>query len=285
MSLSLQSLPGISTFTDRAVIGMLKSYAGIYRDKKILAWNDDFRLGAGVGAFTVSMIFGMDAGWAVEGAVGSEYKIDATYLSPHVNMASRMCSSCKIYDVSIMLSQSVQELMSDVAQSKMRHLDTVTVKGSSVKQKIYTYDARAKGVDFFLYSRSEEQADFDADRYSPNIWNLDQDLKAMRQHVTDDFLREFKSGFKAYISGDWPTAMKRLQRANDIMFDTAFDEGYLEDEFDALNLRVGEDAKREEEKLKRENGDGPSLYLINFMKSHGGVAPKNWDGWHPLTRK
>jgi hypothetical protein len=32
----------------------------------------------------VEMIFGLDAGWAVEGAVGSEYKIDATYLSPYV---------------------------------------------------------------------------------------------------------------------------------------------------------------------------------------------------------
>lgn len=84
MSLSLQSLPGIATFTDRAVIGMLKSFAGIYRDNKIRNWNNDFRLGQGVGIFTVSMIFGMDAGWAVEGAVGSEYKIDATYLSPHV---------------------------------------------------------------------------------------------------------------------------------------------------------------------------------------------------------
>jgi len=60
MSLSLHSLPGISTFTDRAVIGMLKSFAGIYRDRKILDWNDDFRLGAGVGNFNISMIFGMD---------------------------------------------------------------------------------------------------------------------------------------------------------------------------------------------------------------------------------
>jgi hypothetical protein len=86
MGLSLKSLPGISIFADRAVIGMLKSFAGINRDHKILSWNDDFRLGAGVGAFRINMVFGMDAGWAVEGAVGSEYKIDATYLSPHVNM-------------------------------------------------------------------------------------------------------------------------------------------------------------------------------------------------------
>jgi hypothetical protein len=285
MSLSLQSLPGINTFTDRAVIGMLKSYAGIYRDKNILKWNNDFRLGAGVGAFKISMIFGMDAGWAVEGAVGSEYKIDATYLSPHVNMASRMMSACKQYDVTIMLSQSVQELMSDVAQSKLRHLDTVTVKGSSVKQKIYTYDARARGVDFFLYSRSDNQADAEADRYSPSIWMNDPDLLAMRQHITDDFLKVFKEGHKAFLSGDWPLAIAKMELANDIMFQTAVDEGYLEDEFDSLNLRAGEDVRRAAEELKRENTDGPSMYLLNFMKSQGGVAPPHWDGWHPLIRK
>jgi hypothetical protein len=283
MSLSLQSLPGISAFTDRAVIGMLKSFAGIYRDNKIRNWNNDFRLSAGVGTFTVSMIYGMDAGWAVEGAVGSEYKIDATYLSPHVNMASRMMSACKQYGVSILLSQAVQELMSDVAQSKLRHLDTVTVKGSSVKQRIYTYDARPKGVDFFLYSRSDEQADFEADRYSPKSWHNDSDLKAMRQHVSEDFLEEFTAGRRAYLAGNWKEAIKRLERANEIMIENALEDGYLEDEFEELAMRS--DFAKAAEELKLENGDGPSLYLVNFMKSCGGVAPDRWEGWHPLTSK
>ena len=285
MSLNLASLPGISTFTDRAVIGMLKSFACMYRDKEIQKWNKDFRLGAGVGAFTVSVCYGMDAGWAVEGAVGSQYKIDATYLSPHVNMASRMMSACKQYGVSILLSQAVQELMSDTGRSKLRHLDTVTVKGSSVKQKIYTYDARNKGVHFFLLGRSDEQADMDAERFSANIWNTDPDLVAMRQHITDDFLAEFSKGHKAYLSGDWPLAIKRLNRANEIMIETAVEQGYLEDEFDAIQMQDGEDAHAAAEELKRENGDGPTLFLLNFMQSHGGVAPRKWEGWHPLNRK
>jgi Adenylate and Guanylate cyclase catalytic domain len=276
MSVSLQSLPGISTFTDCAVIGMLKSYASIHRDKKLLTWNDDFRLGAGVGAFTVSLLYGMDAGWAVEGAVGSEYKIDATYLSPHVNMASRMMSACKQYGVSILLSQAVQELMSDAARSKLRHLDTVTVKGSSVKQRIYTYDARNRGVDFFLFSRTDDQADFEADRYTPKLWENDQDLKAMRQHLTDDFLEEFKAGRKAYLQGDWPLAMECLNRANEIMLDTAVEAGYLVD--------PSTDAVPHEEELA-EHGDGPTLFLLSYMKSKGGVAPDDWEGWHPLTSK
>jgi hypothetical protein len=287
MSVSLQTLPGIQTFTDRAVVGMLKSFAGIYRDNKLLSWKNDFRLGAGVGAFSVNMIFGMDAGWAVEGAVGSEYKIDATYLSPHVNMASRMMSACKQYGVSILLSQAVQELMSGMARSKLRHLDTVTVKGSSLKQKIYTYDARHKGVDFFLFSRSDEQADVDADRFSSNVWNTDQDLLAMRQHVTEDFEFEFNKGRDAYLAGDWPKALKHLEAANEIMVENVMDQGYIQDELNELQNRVleGEDARAAEEELRNATGDGPSRRLIAYIESEGKVPPEGWKGYRPLTSK
>lgn len=277
MQLSLQSLPGISTFTDRAVIGMLKSFAGIHRDNRLRAWSRDFRLSAGVGAWSVNMIFGMDAGWAVEGAVGSEYKIDATYLSPHVNMASRMMSACKHYGVTILLSEAVQELMSDQAKSKLRNLDRVTVKGSTQVQNLYTYDARHKGADFFLYSRSDEQANLEAERYQPNMWYDDQDLKAMRHHVTEDFEQEFLSGLKDYYDGNWPAAIEKLEGANEIMVDAALEEGYLHDEMD--------DSPDRKELYRTETADGPCKYLLNFMKSKGGKAPDGWAGWHPLLSK
>lgn len=277
MQLSLQSLPGISTFTDRAVIGMLKSFAGIHRDNRLRTWSRDFRLSAGVGAWSVNMIFGMDAGWAVEGAVGSEYKIDATYLSPHVNMASRMMSACKHYGVTILLSEAVQELMSDQAKCKLRNLDRVTVKGSTQVQNIYTYDARHKGADFFLYSRSDEQADLEAERYQPNMWFYDQDLKAMRHHVTEDFEQEFLAGLKDYYDGNWPSAIEKLEGANEIMVDAALEEGYLHDEMD--------DSPDRKELYRTETADGPCKYLLTFMKSKGGKAPEGWAGWHPLLSK
>jgi hypothetical protein len=47
--LQLASLPGINDFADRALIGMLKSFAGIQRNKSLKTWQKDFRLGAGVG--------------------------------------------------------------------------------------------------------------------------------------------------------------------------------------------------------------------------------------------
>ena len=286
-TLQLASLPGIQSFSDRALLGFLKSFAGIYRDKHLQNWKRDFRLGAGVGAFTVNIIMGMDAGWAVEGAVGSEYKIDATYLSPHVNMASRMMSAAKQYGVTILLSQAVEELLSAPARSKLRHLDTVYVKGSSVAQRIFTYDARHQGVDFFLLERSPEQADVDAESYTPAIWDTDPDLRAMRQHVTSPFEKKFKEGVGRYLSGNWESAIAALQAADDIMITTVLEEGYIDYNPDEeIDERIFDRQNTDDEILRlRDLGDGACKCLINYMERRGGVPPARWSGVRPLTSK
>lgn len=58
------------------------------------------------------MGFGMHVGWAVEGAIGSSLKIDATYISPHVDMADRLEASSKKYSCSLILSHWFVELLS-----------------------------------------------------------------------------------------------------------------------------------------------------------------------------
>lgn len=45
--------------------------------------------------FRVRMGFGLHYGWAIEGAIGSEYKIDASYLSPNVNISARLEAATK----------------------------------------------------------------------------------------------------------------------------------------------------------------------------------------------
>jgi len=286
--LQLATLPGIQAFSDRALLSLLKSFAGLHRDQRMQQyWAKDFRLGAGVGAFTASVIYGMDAGWAVEGAVGSEYKIDATYLSPHVNMASRMMSATKQYGVTILLSQAVEELLSRPAREKLRHLDTVYVKGSSVAQRIFTYDARYEGADFFLFDRSPEQADRDAEAYSESIWNTDQDLRAMRQHVTDKFMEKFKEGLDQYLEGDWPAAIETLQKADEIMIETVIEEGYVEYDIRGLEEEIfnRKTANEEVVRIRNEFGDGACKALISYMQRRKGVPPSDWQGVRHLMSK
>lgn len=53
--------------------------------------------------YSVKMGFGLHVGWAIEGAIGSEFKIDASYLSPNVNMASRLEAATKQFGVPILI--------------------------------------------------------------------------------------------------------------------------------------------------------------------------------------
>lgn len=55
------------------------------------------------------MGFGLHLGWSIEGAIGSEFKIDASYLSPHVNMAGSLEAATKHYGVPLLISNSLQE--------------------------------------------------------------------------------------------------------------------------------------------------------------------------------
>jgi class 3 adenylate cyclase len=45
--------------------------------------------------YSVKLGYGLHVGWAIEGAIGSHFKIDASYLSPNVNIASRLEGSTK----------------------------------------------------------------------------------------------------------------------------------------------------------------------------------------------
>jgi len=284
-AVQLYSLPGIQQFADRSVLGLLKCYAGLHRNTQLIKWKNDPRLATDIGNYTVDMIYGMHAGWAVEGAVGSEYKIDATYLSPHVNMSSRMMSACKQYGVSILLSQAIEELMSEPARELLRHIDTVTVKGSSVPQRIYTYDMRQKGINFFLFDKSPEQADLDSERYTPLVWLIDQDLTNMRQHVTPDFQEEFQKGVKNYLSGNWSTAHRHLQKADKIMVQNVLDMGYFMEEIETLREACLENGEDLEAKLRNEIGDGPSRNIMAYIQKHNKIPPKNWKGFRALTSK
>lgn len=285
--IQLESLPGIQAFTDRALLGMLKSFAGIHRDNNLNVWKNDFRLSAGVSAYRVDIIYGMDAGWAVEGAVGSEYKIDATYLSPHVNMASRMMSAAKQYGVTILLSKAVEKLLSKNCRKKLRHLDTVYVKGSNIKQDIFTYDARVLGVDFFLLERTPEQADVDSEAYSPNIWDQDQDLRAMRQHVSDSFMETYSLAMKLYLGGNWVEAYKNFERADIIMIERVLEDGFLEIDADDLEGRIFDMKDQSDDivRIRQELGDGACRSLMHYMERRNLKAPADWDAVRQLYSK
>lgn len=74
----------VSVFSFLKIIAKLNSY------KHILEYSDRDDMKVIDPNFKCKMGFGLHQGWAIEGAIGSYFKIDASYLSPNVNMAARL---------------------------------------------------------------------------------------------------------------------------------------------------------------------------------------------------
>jgi len=86
----------VNSITDMSLICCLKIIAIINRKSEILEYNKNEVISDAMGgSYKVTLSFGMHIGWSIEGAIGSNFKIDASYISPHVNTASRLTSASK----------------------------------------------------------------------------------------------------------------------------------------------------------------------------------------------
>jgi len=124
---------------DMCLEAFTKTHQALQRNVEIQELAKDERLQKKLPGYRVKMGFGLHLGWAVEGAVGSKHKVDATYLSPNVNMASRLEAATKQYGVNILISHFVVEEMSPNVRKQCRAIDRVTVKGSSHPIELYCH--------------------------------------------------------------------------------------------------------------------------------------------------
>lgn len=79
--------------------------------------------------FNPEVVFGLHCGTAYEGAVGSQWKIDATQVSADVTVSSRLCISTDYYGVAILISENLYQACSKEFKSLMRPIDKVSIKG------------------------------------------------------------------------------------------------------------------------------------------------------------
>lgn len=77
-------------YADLSLFSFLKIIARINKFTHIRDYSERKELKQKIENWKVRMGFGLHQGWAIEGAIGSTYKIDASYLSPNVNMAARL---------------------------------------------------------------------------------------------------------------------------------------------------------------------------------------------------
>ena len=190
--------PGeVTRRADQALITYCKTLVQIKKSHNYIC---DFsvqatiRLRAKYPNYQVNMGCGLHVGWAIEGAIGSRRKIDASYLSPHVNMAEYLEFSTKRYGVPLLLSESFVNILSHSAKKYCRMVDRVRRKPTEQPFSIYTYDTdltidyndfRARNK----YLNTQKSAKVVRINYNPDLSNRSEKPPRQKSHVLNTFRR------------------------------------------------------------------------------------------------
>jgi hypothetical protein len=213
------------------------------------------------------MGFGLHVGWAIEGAIGSIHKIDASYLSPNVNISARLEAATKQYGVPILISGQVYDLLSPFVKKYCREIDRVTVKGSMFPIRLYTVDLDIQALkpkeckyanvesghkkERRLKKRKQFHAEIEkGQKTSAMVYANDKDLDIMRAGVSEGFIKQYEEGYGNYIGGNWNQAIENFKKA-----------------------------------LVLHPNDGPTMTLLGYMEGFNGIAPATWKGYRALTEK
>lgn len=131
----------VNQLCDMSMISFLKIMAALKRSRKMKVYSKHEGLNKRMPGYTVKLGYGLHLGWAIEGAIGSYYKIDASYLSPHVNMAGKLEEMTKEFGAPFLISGAIYDYFTDGCKAVCRQIDHVMIKGMEDTLRLYTCDA------------------------------------------------------------------------------------------------------------------------------------------------
>jgi len=220
----------ISDLVGRALLCTIKIHFGIQNSKEIKKYHHHPAISRRMKGYNVRLGFGLHVGWAIEGAIGSSHKIDATYLSPHVNMSARLEAGTKIYGVPFLFSSDFVKLLSPTARKLCRQVDRIEIKGSYSEFGLYTVDIPGRAC-YNELSKKLKRSSVGSDdnvrqdsiqtawtrEYSScnSIFVGDHDLKIVSEYhgILSDFHEAYNEAFNLYLSGNWKRASKFFNKA------------------------------------------------------------------------
>lgn len=209
--------------------------------------------------YKVAMGVGLHKGWAIEGAIGSSVKIDASYLSPNVNLASRLESATKQYAVPLLMSEQFFGGLSGSIQSTCRRCDKVIFKGSTDPIVIYTQDL-------------EPLTAYQQQKQTPATTNHHAEL--LRLTAYDETTKEKYRGLLA-------DAQAKLDSTSDLAHREVYDflfNSYLDRAWTRCRLLC-------HIWLKSFPADAIVHCLVKHLALHDFECPDDWPGYHRLTDK
>jgi len=263
---------------DLAVMSFVQVIAEINRDHQLSVYRSDPRLVSHVcSKFRVTLGFGLHLGWAIEGAIGSEFKIDASYLSPHVNISSGLEGLTTEYGVLILMSEPLVRCCNVPFSRQFRPVDHIKLPGSKLPMRIFTVDLcpEALPVDTAVTDKIKRTAPRYQGRQvretlkdvhlmsSYQVWKKferDMYVQRMRERYSNEFFQLFERGYLNYEAGEWGVASDVFRMTQNMLGKVA---GVIFKDQSLL--------------------DGPSSALLDYMQTLDFQAPPGWPGWRELS--
>jgi len=242
-----------------AVLSFARALALIHRSALLAEYRTHPAILERVPKYRVSLGFGLHFGKAIEGAIGSEYKIDASYLGPDINLSMLLVDACwGELDAPLILSNDLVECCSEGFASELRLVDCAKFRGSKRPLRLFICDLDYEALEVdhnptkkirnqFRRRQMQEikRQEKWVDSFVPMAFLFeDPDISKMRAKFSRSFFDIFEMAYLNYVEGEWAVAKMFLERA--------------------ISTLGAE--------------DGPSRALLRFMGSYGFEAPKHWQG-------
>lgn len=248
---------------DLALCSIFEAILSIKKSKSLLEFkNDPLIIGQYGKNYHPQIGFILHCGVAYEGIIGSNSKIEASYLSWNIIVLRRMRELLVQYGVEILITDSFVSQLSDEMKEICRMIDIIQYKDQRTYIKVYTIDLNSH-LSFNQHGHEEENKInhiVKKERYRKFLTGYEtgktqkistfafskqgyKELLSTTKPV--DFFRVFDKGINDYLAGDWKSAKLN------------FDQCFIYD-----------------------NTDNPSKFLYNYMKKFKFKAPrKNENCW------
>ncbi|GMI58725.1 hypothetical protein TeGR_g12789 [Tetraparma gracilis] len=189
--------------SERTLVAVTKVIISLYLNDMFSQCSDEMvnRLDR-AGLQKVTLGFGLHAGNAIQGAIGSPLKVDVAFVSKSVEYSEVLESSTKDYGVRVLMSAKFRSLLSPKSRHRTRQADSRALN-DAFESDTYTWDVDLAALvshtsqSFAHSAPSNSQTDYDFDIA---IWQQDHALVMVRRKYVSEFFLEWKSTFSKYLA-------------------------------------------------------------------------------------
>ena len=241
IELKLKKINRVRQICDLALICFIRILIEINKSFKLAIYRQHKELNARMKNYKTRLGFGLHLGQSIEGAIGSMFKIDASYLSTNVNMANNLEENTKTFKKELIMSGDFYDYLSDDAKRYLRLLDIFKTKNGEItrlysidldlenipiekqKDSMFKEDNIEKKMEILQQKRKMAKILYDdiVLRHKSDIWNDfvndEDDFKLVREKFPENFADVYNNGMEHFRNGNWAEAKNCLVSAQELL--------------------------------------------------------------------